>query len=302
MLLLFLQFIFLPFINCYTLSCYEGIFDDLWNITMNHSKLIIWPQKLIISFAILNEYGIITNDYPNYDYKIFHTIAAFKNAKPNGKVHISIFGSKIDEHYLYAANHTEQFIESILKYFKRYNLDGIDIDWETPSINFYSDALVTLIKTCTTTFNKKYEVSHAIWPYVHTPTTVGLLANIVDEINIMTYYMDTDKIEDLVESYNKSGFPYSKMVLGIESETGMDTIDIIRGKIKLMIKYGLKGLFMWRLDNDGISKEVLLVNKYMFRKFTKINKISLKDSDPPSFKTIKMILLALKEQNIYLSL
>lgn len=122
------------------------------------------------------------------------------------------------------------------------------MDWESWSINTYAHHLVNLSKSC---FGKdKHKLTHAIWPNVHDPKTIGLLKNITDQINIMSYGMSILSIEYLINSYNESGFPYEKMVLGIETETQGETKNTIIGKLELVRKYNLFGIFIWRLDND----------------------------------------------------
>lgn len=251
LIILFLNFVY----SKHSVSAYFAIFDEAYNSTMNVSNQIPWKMfdRIMISFAILDKEGNLTNPLTTDHNKILHIMSLYKKAKPNGEIFITLFGDNTDEYYIYAANHSKKFSESVLKYLKKYNFNGIDLDWETISINRYSDTLVTLIKSCKEIFKNKYKITHAIWPYVHDPKTVGLLADMVDEINIMSYGFSAVTTEYLIKQYNASGFPYEKMVLGIETEIGIDTKDIIFDKINLINKYNLSGIFEWRLDNDDIT-------------------------------------------------
>jgi len=268
----------------HSVTAYFAIFDDSYNSTINVSTQIPWKMfdRIIISFAILDKYGNLTNPLITDHKKILHIISLYNKANPYGEVFISLFGDNTDEYYIYAANHSEEFSHSVLAYLQKYNLNGIDIDWETIAINYYSDVLVTLIKSCRKTFGNKYKITHAIWPNVHNPKTVGLLADIVDEINIMVYQTDVRMIEYLIKQYNSSGFPFNKMIIGIDTESESETIDSISSKIDLINKYNLSGIFEWRLDNDAIPR---------------INGTSI---GPPTFKTSKLLYEVLHKKNYFI--
>ena len=253
-------------------SAYFGIFDDAYNSTMNVSKTIPWKMfdRIIIAFANIDKYANLTNERSTDHAKIQHIISLYKKSRPNGEIFVSVYDDR-PERFLYAANHSKIFSKSVLKYLRKYNINGLDLDWETYRINSYSKQLVTLIKSCNHVFDRQYKISHTIWPYVHDASTVGLLANIVNDINIMSYGLGTDIIENLINQYNQSGFPYEKMILGIETETQSETKDTIADKIALIHKYNLKGIFVWRLDNDGIPVD---------------NNTNV---GPPTFATTKML-------------
>lgn len=231
------------------ISAYFGVFDDAYNSTMKISEVIPWKMfdRLIISFTNLDQYGNLTNENLNDIPRIKYVISLYKKFRPDGELFVSLYDDR-HERFLYAANHSIIFSESVSRYLKRYNLNGLDLDWETYSINSYSHDLVALLKSC---YGKR-KITHAIWPYVHDPKTVGLLANVVDQINIMSYGFSVSTIEYLIKQYNESGFPYHKMVLGMETESQSETKEIIIGKIELIKKYNLAGIFIWRLDNDDI--------------------------------------------------
>jgi len=259
-------------------ASYFGIFDEAYDDTMTVNTTIPWNMfdRIYIPFVTIDKYGNLTNIHNTDHNKIKTVITMYRKVRPDGKIFVTtVYGEDMDKRYVYAANHQLKFPLSALKYFEKYNIDGVDLDWETIGINSYSKELVTLIKTCKTVFGNKYKITHTIWPYVHSPETVGLLANIVDEVNIMSYSIDIVNLEFLINQYHKCGFPYHKMILGIESETETETKNIIDGKINLINKYNLSGVFIWRLDNDGRPQ---------------INNTA---SGPSTFKTTKMLYNAL---------
>jgi GH18 family chitinase len=251
-----LFFLFLNFVTSFQINTYFGVFDESYNLTMKNSELIPWFKfnRLMVSFANMDQYGNITNENPDDEVRIKKVISLYRKSNPQGEVFVSLYDERY-ERSLYAANNSDNYFRSVVKYIKKYKLDGLDLDWETVLINRYSNELVTLLKVC----HDQIKISHAIWPYVHDPKTVGLLANVVDQINIMSYSLSVSIVEYLINSYNQSGFPYEKMVLGIESETQDETQETINGKIGLVSKYNLAGIFLWRLDNDPEFKTVKMI-------------------------------------------
>ena len=109
----------------------------------------------------------------------------------------------------------------------------------------------------------KHKVTHAVWPYVHNPETVGLLKNIINQINIMSYGLSIPRIESLINIYNKFGFPYEKMIIGMETESKLENVNTITGKLELVRKYNLSGIFVWRLDNDPDFKTTKMLYNVM---------------------------------------
>jgi hypothetical protein len=79
----------------------------------------------------------------------------------------------------------------------------------------------------------------------------------VDQLNLMTY--GTGGKYDLVsyaDAYHDAGFPYGKMIGGLESESGYgdnvgpDTQESVAAKCDYVKTHSLAGLFVWRMDND----------------------------------------------------
>ena len=262
LLLLILQY---TQVQSFQLAAYMGIFDDAYNASINSQ--IPWKMfdKLVISFANIDKYGNLTNENPLDHTKIMNVIKLYKRARPDGIITISLYDEREDR-FVYAANHPENFYHSVKQYMNKYNLDGLDVDFESVGINGYKTELISMLKSCynksihndknnhknNNKNSKKIILSHTIWPYVHYPETVGALNDVVDYANIMSYSQSVESIEVLINAYNKSGFEYGKMVLGIETESDSETYESIKGKMDLIRKYNMAGLFVWRLDNDGI--------------------------------------------------
>ncbi len=234
-------FLLFSIVTTFKINAYFGTFDSAYNATI-HQK-IPWSMfdQIIVSFATLDHANITMHD--RMDEQIKNISQLYKNQRPDGQLSMSIY----DEHedaFLYASNHLDVFKTNAKTWLKKYKFNGFDMDWEMGNINDYARDLIKMTSYCT---------SVAIWPYVHSPKLVGMLKV---PIHIMSYTMDKKEIEELIISYNQSGFPFEKMVLGIETESQQETNLTITNKIELVKKYNLSGLFVWRLDNDDIQQGI----------------------------------------------
>jgi len=256
------------------IAAYFFLFDDGYNEAMSVQDSIPWQKinRLYIAFATLDD-GILTDkttsDSPidQTEQKIRNVVALCRQNNPDAEIFISSdFGDQsVDDRYLDAAEDPQRFADSVVDYLNKYDLDGYDMDWETRQINDYAPELQTLLCTCYSTLKqagknphgRPYKLSHTIWPGVHSPETVASLKDCVDNINLMTYGPGQDyDLEAYAESYRQAGFPYEKMIGGVESEFGYtengghDTQDSIQEKCDYAKQVNLGGMFSWRLDND----------------------------------------------------
>jgi GH18 family chitinase len=198
--------------------------------------------------------------------RIREMVALCHENNPDMEIFItSNFGGDLDTEYLAAAQDPQKFADSVLAYMKEYDLDGYDMDWESSRIDDYAPQLTSLLSTCHATFaaagnnphGRPYLLTHTVWPGVESAETVAVLNDSVDQINIMSY--GTGDKYDLVsyaDSYAAAGFPYEKMIGGVESESaytdnvGPDTEASVAAKCAYVKEHNLAGLFEWRIDND----------------------------------------------------
>ncbi len=253
--------------------------DDSYSLVMSAQDQIPWTKinRLYIGFATVKD-GVLT-DLPagasadnaaqraEMQRRIHEIVALCRQNNPNAEIFItSNFDErKLDPEYLLAAQDPQKFADSVLAYLKEYDLDGYDMDWESGQINDYSSQLTSLLSTCHATFaaagnnphGRPYLLTHTVWPGVESAETVAGLKDSVDQINIMSY--GTGDKYDLVsyaDSYAEAGFPYEKMIGGVESESGYtdnvgpDTEDSVAAKCAYVKEHNLAGLFEWRIDND----------------------------------------------------
>ena len=253
--------------------------DDTYPVVMPAKDQIPWKKinRLYIGFATVKD-GTIT-DLPagsstedtarrtEMQRRIREIVALARQNNPDLEIFItSNFDEKeLDPQYLLAAQDPQKFADSVLSYLKTYDLDGYDMDWESRSIDDYAPQLTALLSACHTAFisagpdphGRSYKVTHAIWPGVESAQTVAGLAGVVDQVNIMSYGPgDTYDLVSYADAYHAAGFPYEKMIGGLEGEAGYgesgghDTQDSIAAKCVYVKANNLAGLFVWRMDND----------------------------------------------------
>jgi GH18 family chitinase len=253
--------------------------DDTYPLVMSAPDQIPWKKinRLYIGFATLKD-GVLT-DLPAGDsaenttrraemQRRIHTIVSLcRQNNPYADIFItSNFGQEeLDPQYLLAAEDPQKFAGSVADYLKEYDLDGYDMDWESRNIDDYAPQLTSLLSACHERFadegnsprGRPYLLTHTVWPGVESADTVAGLADAVDQLNLMTYGPgDTYDLASYAAEYHDAGFPYEKMIGGIESENGYgesgghDTQDSVEAKCAFVKANNLAGLFEWRMDND----------------------------------------------------
>lgn len=260
------------------IAAYFLVLDDAYPAAMSVSDQIPWKKvnRVYIAFATLMD-GVLA-DYPagsspediaareENGRKIQNVVSLVRKNNPDAEIFISSnFGEDtMDPEYLLAAQDPQKFADSVLAYLKEYDLDGYDMDWESHRINDYAPQLTSLLSTVHTTFaaagdnphGRPYLVTHTVWPGVESAETVAGLKDRVDQLNLMTYGAgDNYDLRTYADSYYQAGFPYEKMVGGVESEAGYtdgvpDTQDSVAAKCAYAKEKNLAGLFEWRMDND----------------------------------------------------
>ena len=204
-----------------------------WDKTMPDPSLL---THINYSFAH------IKSDFESLDVKSesrLAQIAALKNKAPGLKVLLSVGGWEAGNFSEMAASttHRKNFCNNCLTVVNKYNLDGIDLDWEYPTSNA---AGISASPDDTKNFNLLLSdlrqtlgsgklitmASSASAKYIDFKTAIQYL----DFVNIMTYDMGKPpqhnaglykssktkrSCDESVELHKSAGVPYSKIVLGI---------------------------------------------------------------------------------------
>ncbi len=261
------------------LYVYPGPNDDSYPLLMSVQNQIPWKKinRVYIGFATVHD-GVLTDlptgssadDTARRDEnirRIRNVVALCRQNNPDAEIFItSNFGDEdMDNEYLQAAQDPQKFADSVLTYLKTYDLDGYDMDWESRQIDDYAPQLTSLLSACHATFaeagtdshGRTYHLTHTVWPGVESAQTVAGLKDSVDQINIMSYGPgDGYDLVSYADAYYQAGFPYGKMIGGVESESGYpenggpDTQASVAAKCAYVKANNLAGLFEWRMDND----------------------------------------------------
>ena len=260
------------------IAAYFYLFDDSYDAAMSVQDTIPWKKinRLYIAFATVQD-GVLT-DLPagsssediakreETEQKIRNVVALCRQGNPDAEIFItSNFGGDMDDQYLLAAQDPKKFADSVVDYLRTYDLDGYDMDWESRRIDDYAPQLTTLLSACHVAFgaagnnphDHTYTLTHTVWPGLESPETVAGLAASVDDLNLMTYGPGQGyDLASYADAYHQAGFPYEKMIGGVESEFGYeenggpDTQTSVAAKCDYVKENHLAGLFEWRMDND----------------------------------------------------
>lgn len=243
--------------NYWDILDFEGKDQEGWNYRLKTApfrKL----NRLYIAFAWIKEGELVYFD-EQYDAGLIEQLVErCRKVNPQAKILISSGYDETGSMYKEAAKDPQKFALSVVRFIEQNKLDGYDMDWEN---GIDPDAMIELLKAVHDAFlNKGYILTLAVWP---SPGRYGdrlpVIAEYVDQINIMSYGIN-ESLEEDANQYHSKGFPYSKMIGGIETEIDYpwgyapDTVDTLNGTIKdkcnFALKNGLAGMMAWRLDND----------------------------------------------------
>ena len=122
-------------------------------------------------------------------------------------------------HIVSNQNRLEAFVSTLLDTLKKYNLQGIDFDWEQPATqeeaSMYSNLIVF---TSSTLRPKKYLLTVALHPWQHYLSSDA--KHSVDRVHLMSYdhrgkHATLKDSKNDVKTILKSGFPPYKVTLGV---------------------------------------------------------------------------------------
>lgn len=210
-----------------------------------------------INYAFAELYmveGVYQGFKPQGKLDRFESIAALKKEHPELKICLSfthgVSNSDNKQGGSFSAlsksvNGRKAFAEDCLAFLKKYNLDGIDLDWEFPGLSWSGaecdpscdvDNYVLLVKQLRETLGNDYTISYAGYCMDKQTATGGWryvdikgMDPYVDYVNIMTYDLDeaphhhsalSDSrayrdCERAVNAYLNAGVSAKKLVLGI---------------------------------------------------------------------------------------
>ena len=256
-------------------AAYFGIFDTyIYDMAMRVKDTIPWVKinRLYIAFAMVSGTGELVDDTitmnatdlipaAECEIRIKNIVNLCRTANPDTEILISSAPYIPEANYLEALKNPQKFADSVVRYVKKYNLDGFDMDWESPLIKYdpvVIAQLPVLFSTCRDTLRatglnphgKPYKVTTSVG--YHIPKTVASLKDSVDGINIMSYGgPNADLLILMASQYLAAGFPAEKMIGGATCETvDPETESTVAAKWSYVHQQNMGGMFAWRMDND----------------------------------------------------
>ena len=255
-------------------AAYFGIFDTyIYDMAMRVKENIPWGKvnRLYIAFAMVSSNGELVDDTitnpaetitaAECEIRIKNIVNLCRTANPNAEILISSAPYIPEVNYQEALRNPQKFADSVVKYVKKYNLDGFDMDWESPLIRndptviaqlpvLFSTCRDTLRATSLNPHGMPYKVTTSVG--YHSPKTVASLKGSIDGINIMSYGgPNADLLILMASQYLAAGFPAEKMIGGTTCETvDPETESTVAAKWSYVRQQNMGGMFAWRMDND----------------------------------------------------
>ena len=221
--------------------------------------------------------GIVFTDSKKFPKE---SIAEFKKQNPHLKIMMMVggWGAHADGFSMMAKDETkrDEFCHSVSEHMKNYGFDGIDIDWEYPTVSADNETgrddndtknFNILLRQLRDTLGTSKIISFASSSsakYVDWPTAIKY----IDYVNVMTYDMgaapkghnsplhksgtfDSRSCEESVELHRKAGVPLNRQVMGIPFYGKAEKSPASGTKI---FEYSVKYNEMAAILNDGLYK------------------------------------------------
>lgn len=250
---------------------------DTYVAAMDDPEKIPWDKfnRIYIAFAEVDATGAlvegkVNSDKNEWENRLNSVVAQCRVHNP--KTEIFLMSERGEEertkNYLMAASDPASFAHTVYRILQTYDLDGFDLGWQNKlKINNYSLEVKAILDALRNKFDKvgvtprgsKYKLTYSVWPGSQSPELVASTRLSVDQINIMSFGTAPKySLEFYSRQYREAGFPYEKMIGGVESEISfadfaagdVDGKSSIAQKCALVNEMNMAGMFAWRLDND----------------------------------------------------
>lgn len=145
-------------------------------------------SHILISFLTLDAYGGLPNQ--NDIGKKVENAAEFRYLNPDIEFFASI-AAEVDEWSQLSANTSSRaiFAENLYNFLEKYDMNGIDMDWEFPRLED-KENFVLLLQDVKAKFGSTYSLSSAVTPgkyRINTSYDIPGIFETVDFVNLMTY-------------------------------------------------------------------------------------------------------------------
>jgi chitinase len=219
---------------------------------------------IIYSFALLKNNRLQVSAASG---TILRKLVSLKKKNPHLKVALAFGGwggcKPCSGLFAVAANRTA-FAQSVLAILQQYRLDGIDIDWEYPSIDEgpaghpYSAAdkqsFTELMKTLRNVLGKRYELSFAagVFPeYLYNSIDWKQVMPLVDRVHLMSYDMVNRKSP--FTGHHAALYSTPQQSISIDNTIRfLDSLRINRSKVVIGAAFYARTYTVAGTDNNGL--------------------------------------------------
>lgn len=234
---------------------YFGIFDQNWNAVLRPDTPFDKLNRLYISFGKIiqdanQHFSVAIDGDPS---RVTQVVNQVKQMNPTAELFLTVGGDNGPTSYG-GASADSSFSANVITVLNQFGLHGFDIDWEN---GIQANMLNALTTNMYQAFRSNgYKLTLDVWPYSNPGYDYGVLGQTLDQMNIMSYG-PSNSLEYSAEPYINGGIPPSKLIGGVETESGYqggpDTTGP-EGTIALKASYAVEkkfaGMMAWRLDND----------------------------------------------------
>ena len=214
----------------------DGHYDLQWYLPDKNGN----QQRELANFRVNDLITRIKNAHPNDSPGIFVVIGE----GVTGGQKASLDDAAVDP----------KFPNQVIKFLKKYNLNGVDIDWETVDKDLITHMVTNLQKI-------RQDGYYLTQDVLNSYSTLDNFSppDCVDQINVMSYGSSDNFPED-TKRYENVGFHASQLIGGVETESDytntagtVDTLGAtgtIQKKATEALSENISGMTSWRLDND----------------------------------------------------
>jgi hypothetical protein len=187
--------------------------------------------------------------------------AAVQEAHNKGrKILICVGGAGTGDSFVVASNNTNRanFITNIVNFMKKYNYDGVDMDWE--ELRGANASYVTLHKELRAELEKitpRPLLTVAMADYL--ASVCGQIYTYVDQMNAMSYWTNAGGMNGFMSPLLSAGIPKKILGVGMGLDPADNEIDqdssSCRAKCQYALNNGYGGVMTW--DISGAANKLL---------------------------------------------
>ena len=229
---------------------YIGTFNQTgWSTRFREEIPLHLLTRLYLAFALIDKDGLHWED----EGKVLQVLQQLKKVNPAAEV----FASVQDDVGLLRGAFDPGFSKKVLLFLQKYQLQGLDLDWEE---NLEERSLSHLVEHLSRLLRPAgMKLTLAAWPFWMRAYNASVLRIHLDQINLMSYGAGLN-LSEVVDDFVSHGFPPDILIGGVSTEWSGETDSLgvngsIAQKVRIARERNLVGMMAWRVDNDYGSEE-----------------------------------------------